>query len=192
MTGCTFASQMSKDKKLALYHASQVDHDMIDLFFLQAGLDFEAAVAVFSAPRSIQDMIQTLCSLLAGERWRGRVFCEDDDSFCITMEWKTADGLWSNCMGLGPLFSLPVTRRAPYLGLALWPGPPRRREGCTGVSFYDIRHGLPKDTRESYRERTTKRVNELMGTDKEMSWRDITFRLNLQWKAEIEPFLESE
>ena len=40
----------------------------------------------------------------------------------VGMEWRIRDGLASSPMGLAPFATMPVTRRAPYVCIAAWPG----------------------------------------------------------------------
>jgi len=45
----------------------------------------------------------------------------------LSLLWETKRGYLSHAMGLGPLLSMPTTRRAPYLSIVVWPGEPRNR-----------------------------------------------------------------
>jgi hypothetical protein len=40
----------------------------------------------------------------------------------VGMEWRIREGLSSAPMGLAPFATMPVTRRAPYVCIAAWPG----------------------------------------------------------------------
>ncbi len=46
---------------------------------------------------------------------------ETDDVF-VGVDWRVREGLVSSVMGFAPFASMPVTRRAPYVCIAAWPG----------------------------------------------------------------------
>lgn len=45
-----------------------------------------------------------------------------EDAVLLGLNWKTPAGDLSSVMGFAPLGSMPVTRRAPYVAIAVWPG----------------------------------------------------------------------
>lgn len=44
------------------------------------------------------------------------------EDILIGIEWRISDTLSSSIMGLAPFATMPVTRRAPYVCIAGWPG----------------------------------------------------------------------
>lgn len=133
-----------------------------------------AVIAVFPHIQSERALIDLLNSL-AGERWKilPRKKSSPSGNTCIGVDWTTKHGDVSETMGFAPFPSMPVTRRAPYVGIAAWPGQrsnpfrgesptPMGREGR--VSFLDAPHGL-NERREEYEawwQTTSERVASLM------------------------------
>lgn len=89
----------------------------------------------------------------------------------VGLEWRTPLNDISLAMGFAPFSTMPVSRRAPYVVIATWPGDrlnPQRGEGKTPparageVSFLDAMHGLESaDYRVKYEE-TENRVRALI------------------------------
>jgi hypothetical protein len=75
-------------------------------------------------PRGIVRLLQTLCT---NDRWSAkRVLWKKHSRAGVTpvgLEYRAASGERSSVMGLAPLGCMPITRRAPYIALAVYRGP---------------------------------------------------------------------
>jgi len=101
------------------------DEAEISTIFEAGGEAKLPVIAMFAGIRTESALVEQLARLSAGDRWTvTEVFpdgVESDDVF-VGVEWKIREGLVSSVMGLAPFPSMPVTRRAPYVCIAAWPG----------------------------------------------------------------------
>ncbi len=127
--------------------------------------------------------------LSAGERWK---ITEEHpeglatDDVLIGMEWTIRLGLASAPMGLAPFATMPVTRRAPYVCIAAWPGehenPHWTRYQERVVHFLDTDLSELQLTKPKYRSLTTASrdaTRELLSEvgDDARHYRRVAFRL---------------
>ena len=97
-------------------------------------------------------------------------------------------GRWSVAMGLAPLLSMPVTRRAPFPAIALWPGKPRKKsKKGESVSFGDIPSPFEGTEHGAALSASTDRTRELMGLDdpEQGPWRSVAFCLSPEAAAHL-------
>lgn len=106
--------------------------------------------ALFSFPelRSSDDVTRLIAVLQRDERWQVRDVPWKEaprDAVIVGLNWRTPSGKLSRVMGFAPLGTMPVTRRAPFVAIAMWPGekdnpwrpgPPNAKY----VSFADMPH----------------------------------------------------
>jgi hypothetical protein len=127
MTGCQFAALIAQDPKriFAVSFHELASEANVSRVFEAAAQAHLPAVAVFTGIRTEADLVEQLCILARGSRWTitreypaGLV----TDDVLIGIHWQIRDGLSSSIMGLAPFATMPVTRRAPYVCLAAWPG----------------------------------------------------------------------
>jgi hypothetical protein len=129
-TACMFASGLAKKGTGAILYRtvpSRVDAQTASL--LNASLDDASDVpsgVVFTFPflRTAADVALLVRALSEDQRWR---FSEASTVIAsglttIQVTWRTKFDQLSRVMGLAPLGSMPVTRRAPYVALFVWPG----------------------------------------------------------------------
>jgi hypothetical protein len=93
--------------------------------------------------------LRTLCE---GPRWEAKLAAwrkgNTREEHLVELTWRTPAGHLSHVMGLGPFGSMPVTRRAPFVGLTLWPGThqnehkPTRLHQDNLVGFIDMPSGI--------------------------------------------------
>jgi hypothetical protein len=135
-TGCSFARALTRDEKpdkparitVVSYHAAPLNVERLNQLFDQCAANGEPAIVAFPDIRSVPQLVALLGRLGEDERWECTLttvegFDRDDD--LVRVIWQAPHQGWrSEVMGLAPLLSMPVTRRAPYPGLALWPGAP--------------------------------------------------------------------
>jgi hypothetical protein len=94
--------------------------------------------------------LEQLRLLSEGGRWRVAQETVKDlvtDDMLVRLEWTTASGMTSMPMGFGPFPQMPVTRRAPYVCIATWPGehenPHRKKCDNHRVDFLDAATAEP-------------------------------------------------
>lgn len=131
-----------------------------------------AAVAVFPQVTD-ENALASLLNSIERERWRvlRRKRTTQSDNILIGIEWLTSNGDRSEVMGFAPFPTMPVTRRAPYVAIATWPGDhlnPLRGKGSTPlarpgvVSFLDAPSDLSEELYEKHWQETSARVTGLM------------------------------
>lgn len=149
-SGCVFASQFASGISARTAYAtfSKADASVasdINDHFSAAGRDQRAAVAVFPSIATEKQLVKFIGSLRSDPRWQCRsIESKLPDCSALVLEWQTEAGVWSRTMGLAPLLTMPVTRRAPFVAIAAWPGPPRK-PNAKFVGFID----MPDDSDEA-------------------------------------------
>ena len=127
MTGCQFASLIAQQRDrifTAAFAGLAPEVNVTRLFELGAEAHVPA-IAIFLGIRTERELAEQLRILSAGERWKiteERPEGLATDDVLIGMEWTIRPGLASSPMGLAPFATMPVTRRAPYVCIAAWPG----------------------------------------------------------------------
>ncbi|MEO0324483.1 MAG: hypothetical protein AAF447_16090, partial [Myxococcota bacterium] len=120
--GCVFASSFSDegvDGRITFASFPNVDAATVTDINGQldaCGRRERAACIVFPSVASGEDLVRLLELLSANSRWRCRVWEPGSTRLCV--DWRTQSGSWSQTLGLAPLFSMPATRRTPYLAIA--------------------------------------------------------------------------
>lgn len=185
MTGCNFAGLLVRQSSGIWIQSIREVPTLESLELLDVSLDTvgaagTVAVVMFPGVHSVTQLVETLELLNRLERWRVSTLDEDEDVCTVKVEWLTEEQKWSNCMGLAPLLSMPPTRRAPFVGLALWPGVQSRNEGPS-VDFHDIPLPLDLADDDAARRQMFKQVKEkttkLFAQTPERNWREISFCL---------------
>ena len=130
-TGCGFAHSLARSGTgiawLAL--SGNMDADLpgqLDALLDQAAMDRELAILIFPDMRTSSDVASMLQALCLGQRWSMELQPwkkhERTDALVHVM-WTNGDGDRTSALGLAPLGSMPVVRRAPFVSIAVWPGP---------------------------------------------------------------------
>lgn len=187
--GCSFAARFAASKGDAqqrlgysAIHAAVVDHQVrgdIDGFLDGCGAREQAAVLVFPSIKST-DGVVSLARSLNGGRWTCQERFDEARGHLFELAWMAACGLPSSVMGLAPLLSMPMTRRAPLVVLALWPGPPRPTSKGKGLSFMDMPSGLDAALHAEQLFRSTEMTERALGeSPKTAPWRRVTFCIEL-------------
>ncbi len=108
------------------------------------------------------------------------------------MEWTIRPGLASSPMGLAPFATMPVTRRAPYVCIAAWPGghenPNWTRHDERIVHFLDTdlsKLRLAKPKYQSLTSASKDATHELLSerADDARHYRRVAFRLQRSARA---------
>jgi hypothetical protein len=125
---CAFAAHLANQGDILVSAMGEPENDPA-----QVGASFDAAaeaqqvgVVVFPRFRTADDVARLLAKLREDVRWnverrawRGQ---QQPDALPLSIGFRTTGGLVSDVMGLGPIGTMPVTRRAPYAALVAWAG----------------------------------------------------------------------
>jgi hypothetical protein len=165
MSGCWFArrlaSQGSTNPRVAYWTRLgpllRSDVPALDALLDQSATRGHFFVALFPYARSAEDIAQLVRTLARSERWKCRRVewrkHARNECVLVGITWQTREGLPTSVMGFAPLGAMPVTRRAPIVALALWPGPHANpfRQDKRGpvIGFVDGAHGLNAVTYDS-------------------------------------------
>jgi hypothetical protein len=127
MTGCQFAKLIAqkKDRILRATFAGLAQEEDVSRLFEAGTQAHLPAIAIFTAIRTEEALVEQLRILSRGTRWRITREHPDKlvtDDVMVGMEWQIREELASSPMGFAPFGTMPVTRRAPYVCLAAWPG----------------------------------------------------------------------
>jgi len=80
---------------------------------------------IFPSLRTHEDVADACRILSRSPRWKAErqsYSCAVTGCEGLRMDWTTRSGMRSAAMGFAPFGEMPVTRRAPYVALALWTG----------------------------------------------------------------------
>lgn len=202
MSGCSFAASMAKpvastsaqESRIAVARMEQpltsaTPHELSE-FFVGAAHEGRAAVAVFPKLGCEAEVVALLRTLAqGGERWSVSEHVSDsNDGILVSVRWRTDHGDWSSTMGLAPLPAMPVTRRAPFVALAAWPGAPGKRRGSKGsVGFIDMPSGLDPAAHKAALQRSMKETEDRLGIHPDKGpWRDVAFCLHESSRAALD------
>ena len=189
-TGCGFAQSFANGSHILLSDVgANAPPEAIDEIFETAAEDEIPGVAIFPTIKTEEQLVEQLKLLAPGKRWAVRRVDVDGlttEDLLIGLQWTTSNGFVSLPMGFGPLVTMPVTRRAPYVCIATWPGGrgnPHRKKPKKGiVDFLDS--ALPKPlSNEEYKaawDDSVKRTGELLSEqhDNPNYYREVAFRLS--------------
>lgn len=174
MTGCLFASSFAAQgsaKRIAYYVKvgvpSASDVPELDLATENSARAGRFMVVLFPHVRTVGEIGTMLLALDASSRWAcSHVPWRDHErsnASLIGLTWRTDAGLLSSVMGFAPIGVMPITRRAPIVGLAFWPGGRvnsfRKGEPSPeGVGLVDGDHGMEKGAHDDAWKDTKDRV----------------------------------
>lgn len=194
-TGCFFAVHLiAKDRFCALTFPRAVGPETLDPLMDAAANRSQAVFLVFPFIRSEAQLIEQLNALSASGRWtlkhRKKPKVVTDDVF-VGIEWTTSSGALSMPMGFGPFPTMPTTRRAPQVALAVWPAGQMnelnefKKEGK--VDFLDAKHDLEPAHYKSHWDRSVADTTALLAEppDSSKNYRDVAFRLAGASRASI-------
>lgn len=151
LTGCHFASSVAGEGRIN--YVDQLDELVeTDVPMLNGSIDAAVddeffTVILFPRVRTPRGIIRVLRALCENERWSARrvPWRNKHPRAGVTpigLEFRAASGERSSVMGLAPLGCMPVTRRAPYVALAVYGGPKantHKRTPAGELGFIDAR-----------------------------------------------------
>lgn len=182
-SGCHFAARYATREDEERLRISVVHHlpdDQIDSLnrLLEGCAEIkQAGIFLFPGVGDQEQLVAIVQKLASSDRWELETSLDEARGMLVRLLWRTADGHMSDTLGMAPLLTMPLTRRAPYCAIALWPGSPRK-EGEDRVGFIDMPSGLPADKHRQMLQSSTDTVRNLLGEEpKEAPWRNVTFCL---------------
>lgn len=146
-SGCHFAGHFAREdsRRIAFATLFKIDDATpfaITQHFEQAALRDHAGVVVLPTIQREAEIHSLLDLLTSSDRWhRQELNSNQPGRLAVALHWRTQGGLWSRSMGLAPLLTMPLTRRAPFVAIAAWPGGPKKPATDT-VGFGDMRSNL--------------------------------------------------
>jgi len=194
ITGCAFARKFANEPKPATIRFLTLrvapDNaqlgDFLHAFLTQAAGEHAAALFIFPKLRTDEDIAGLLSTLtrnasfkLSERPWPSGV---NRDDILARLEWHTPSGHRSQALGLAPSGIMPVTRRAPFICLFLWPGSHEnifRSEPYPTVGVADMKFDMKES---AYRRLWDKTIAEKAKRDAEepnasASFREVAFCL---------------
>ena len=194
ISGCQFARAFARDRGPAEIRISAVGAldegpvaDTLQALLTQAAAARTAVIFVFPRMRvdeEIADLLSTLAlnpSFKLSEKvWPAGSTRQE---ILVKLYWHTPTGNWSKVMRLAPSGIMPVTRRAPFVGLMIWPGGHDnvyrpRNDSTVGVA--DMKFTMTKATYDTMWEQTTaaKAKRDALEPTTSASFRDVAFCLH--------------
>jgi|SRR5215212_653240 len=165
ITGCEFARVFAKgpapaDIRPVVIRDALAEPPVADLvqpILLRAAADSAAVLLIFTDLRydeEVADLANLLSRHTAWTLWEPRWPVERQrDDVLLALDWTTPSKHISNALGLGPLGAMPVTRRAPFVGLVVWPGAhenPHRPVEFKRVGVADMKNNLARAKHDAY------------------------------------------
>lgn len=206
MTACGFAASATGDARVNYIHQlddlTEADVVQFDNFIDDAAVAGNFAVILFPRVRTSRGIVRLLRTLATGDRWQtARVPWRKharEGAGLVGLHFRTVHGDRSSVMGFAPLGCMPVTRRAPYVALAVWAGAKlnahkRSPEGVVGFIDAPVlgADNAPLDQEGHQRmwDATMGRVKELLGDPPEDDFKlkDVAFCLPEVNVAELFP-----
>jgi hypothetical protein len=149
MSGCSFASQLAGAATMSFaVLLDDVNADAvpaIDAFIEGSADQARVAILIFPRIRTANGIGRILGALTMSPGWLATIVPWKDDARTgakqIGLEFQARHGTTS-AMGFAPLGCMPVTRRTPYVALAVWAGgkrnPHKQTPGEGSFGFIDI------------------------------------------------------
>lgn len=166
-TGCMFASRLAVDsqdetRKPQLIVAPGLPAQDFTGFFESCAQKEKPAMVLLPKIRTQEEVVDFLNELGALPKWTCQVVDVEGYPFpdaLVQVRWDAPNGMKSEAMGFAPFSIMPVTRRAPYVALALWPGSslddserlyPRKEDGV--MEFLDTAHPFAADEIQDFKD----------------------------------------
>ena len=120
-SGCVFASKMAGSLDMKTLEGGPSDFPPDREFRFSDEVPTLLLFPDITSPIAIAQMISVFRQR---PEWSSRLIelGGSDERLHVALEWKTPKGLTSRTMGLAPLPTMPPTRRAPVVSIALWAG----------------------------------------------------------------------
>jgi hypothetical protein len=198
VSGCSFASSAARtagsDLIFGVMSGDTVDApSFLNPFLDEAAAQRVAVVVCFPELRTPLDVVQLLGNLARDDRWQLRIAPRKKhphDDALASLFWTTPANDRSSVMGLAPMAEMPVTRRAPYVSLALWPGTrnnPYKSSKDGEVGFIDMNTSMDKAAFDVAWDKTRQTVRARCAYPADGAARpDVAFSLPVAMQRELE------
>lgn len=176
LTGCSFARSFAKQAKRVAFLSWLDDPSdellgTLDPFLEQCRHEATFPFLLLPRIRNAEEIARLIALLRTSERWDvtrvpwpAKSAARPD--VAMGLFWRTPTKLRAAAMGFAPMGSMPVTRRAPYVAMALWPGdrdnPHFDKSPEDLVSFANAQTGLPKEAHDKLWETSAKDSREML------------------------------
>lgn len=175
---CMFARSFATSDPRIIFYVVLDSFSGVELAAIAGTFDMAAdagqfACILFPRLRYANEIASIIKTLLRDERWScSRVPWQKFPRYrdtAIGLHWRTKSGFVSSAMGFAPLGSMPVSRRAPYVGVVVWPGGQENRfaKKQDTVGFIDGKHGMTRGTYDPLFKKSQELVGELFGDPQE-------------------------
>lgn len=195
LSGCQFAKSIAGKAKnidfIVHREPGPPEPQAVNAYFDHCANVERAAFIIFPKIRHERAILPLLYKLGCDPRWEvhDRSTHEPYSNVLFGLEWKTVNGDVTDTMGFGPFGAMPVSRRAPYVALAAWPGgrsnpmrgtPPTPKARSGQVSFLDAAHEIRHATYQRQWRETETKIATLMKEppDDARLYRNVAFSLS--------------
>lgn len=163
-------------------HARHRLGQQFEPLLIEAAQHDEALLFIFPDLRKETEVIEVLDGLCAHPSWESEEIAWKEhprSDILVALRWKTPKNLVTTTLGLAPFGTMPVTRRAPFVAIALWPGghqnphwPVRGKR----ISLADMPHILDSEAHEKMKIESEERKREyLQGQNEGAADHRVTF-----------------
>jgi hypothetical protein len=203
LAGCYFAARLaSKSRGLTtvISAVNETTGPVVEAAIDGAAAASEPQIILFPSMRTATEVARLVARLAARRRWSLRRLtwraAGRASDVPLSLRFTTQAGLTFAAMGLAPLGSMPVTRRAPYVAMVLWGGghenPHRPSEGLE-VGLPDIPTGLSAKKHDELWDKTSALTKSLLADPPEerVLLRNVTFCLPIDVvNAELDTLID--
>jgi hypothetical protein len=177
ISGCLFAKKFASESagrlRLVVLSRALEDKELggkLQVLLTDAADHKEAVILIFPDLRLDEDVARLIDLLAKHEAWSCREVKWKEharEHILIAIEWCTPSGYQSVAMGLAPLGTMPVTRRSPFVSVALWPD--GKQNHCnqhprSRVSLADMPHSLDCPAHENMWKASEEKKREVVDT----------------------------
>ena len=200
VTGCMFATKFASAGSAGLIRPHVLTEvltathlaEQLEPLLVDAAAHSEAALLIFPDLRRDEDIARLIDKLGRYVSWtvseiEWKDFPRSD--LLVGLDWRTPTGHFSTAMGMAPLATMPVTRRSPYVTLAIWPGGhenPFRPSDRARVSLADMKHGLDAYTHDKFWHQTKATVLEHLDGQQEGA---AQLRVSFCLRSDVRPLI---
>lgn len=183
LCGCYFAASVARRLAPSVYFEPLTAElvDAMNASFEVAAEKKQFALAIFPYIAQEHQLAELLITMLKDSRWQCNLLDSDETHGLLELQWQTSSGAWSNAVGFATFPTMPLTRRAPFASLGVWPGGhdnPFLRNPKDVIGLADSAHTLDQA---QYKKRMSetlshnKKIRELFGSPALLT--QSTFRL---------------
>lgn len=164
--GCSFATAIAKSNRIRLASFFGIPTDdvvpQLSEHIQIAASAQQLAVAIYPNIVTAQELLAFIRLLDCSSDWTVTPLNVPGRS-AVDMRWASSDSQQSSVMGFAPFGTMPVTRRAPYVAMALWPcgyDNPRRKKPDRFVGVGDMAHEFADERYDRMQRATRDRVSQ--------------------------------